>query len=113
EEALIALVGELRVGDRDLAPNAGQGEMLSPVGGLTEPRLDQFVDCRIDAADEKTGNTGNSARIAAARDQVFKAVEITLDDALVDLLREKQRDVDVDPVARQPTAGRQARRRRR
>ena len=50
---------------------------------LRGPRLDQFVDRRIDAADKEAGDAGNPTRVAATRDQVFKAREIGLDDVRI------------------------------
>ena len=43
-----------------------------------------------------------------SRDQVFKPGQIGFDDVFIDLLREQQRDVDVDAFADELADGRQA-----
>ena len=66
KEPLVALVGELRVGDRDLAPKFAQRAALLRILGLGQALLDQFVDRNVDAADEEAGDACNPARIAAS-----------------------------------------------
>ena len=71
EETLVALIRQLGVCDRHLAADAGEGIALGIVVGLAQPRLDEPVDSRVDAADEEAGDTRDPVRIAATRDEVL------------------------------------------
>jgi hypothetical protein len=95
EEALEALVGELRVGDRRLAAQRREPLALR-AGAAGEPLVDQLVDRHVDAAAEEARHAGHRARVAAARDERLQAAEVGFDHLFVNLLREEQRDVDLD-----------------
>src|SRR3546814_12464345 len=82
-----------------LATDTGESIALGIVVGLAQPCLDELVDGRVDTADEEAGDAGDPAGIAAPRNEVLETTEIRRDDLLVNLLREKERDIDVDPLA--------------
>ena len=73
-----------------------------------QPGVDLGVDRRIDPADEEAGHAGDPGRIAAPRDQRFEPGDARLGSALVGLLREEQRHVDVDAFRDQLPEGRDA-----
>ena len=72
EEPLVALIGKLGVGDRDLAAERGQRLALAGVVRLASRCFDELVHRNVDAADKETGDARNLARIAALRDQMFE-----------------------------------------
>ena len=87
EDLLVGLVGELGVGDRELALELG-------VAGLVEP----LVGLGVDARHEERGDGGDAGRVAAALDEPLQAADVGLGDLAVALEREDQRDVDGDPA---------------
>src|SRR5581483_9526314 len=90
ERLLVVLVRELRVRDRELA---AQRERL--VGA---DRLEPLVGLGVDARDEEARDAVHLARIAARCDEPLEPAQIRLDDFLVALQREDQRDVDALPM---------------
>ena len=54
----------------------------------------------VDATHEEASNASNLAWIAALRHEILNACEIGLNNFFIDLLREQQRDVDVDALCR-------------
>ena len=84
EELLVALVGELRVRDRELALQlGGRTDLVEPPVGLG-----------VDARDEEAGDRRDRAGVAAALDEPLEPAQVGLDDLGVALEREDQRDVD-------------------
>ena len=101
EALLPALIGELGVGDRDLAAQLLQGGALRRTRGSLDRLVEQLVHRGIDAADEEARDARDAADRLTRRDALFEAGEKGLDHLLVDLLREQQRDVDVDAFGEQ------------
>ena len=114
KQLLVFLIGELGVGDRDLALQRGQ-PLLFGAGRwrLRDLFVELLVDRAVDAADEEAGDAGDMGGIAALGDVFFQAGDIGLGDLDIDLLREQQRDVDADAFADQMLDRGQAFRRRR
>ena len=101
KQPLVFLIGELGVGDRDLALQRGQPFFFGRVVRSRDLFVELLVDRAVDAADEKAGDARDMGGIAALGDVFFEAGEIGLGDLDVDLLREQQRDVDADAFADQ------------
>ena len=108
EQAQIALIGELGIGDRYRALQTAEPGLLVGVVGRCDFLVEQFVDCGVDAADEEARDTCYTGHVAALPGERFETRQISLDDLFVDLLREQQRDVDVDAVGDQIADRRQA-----
>ena len=68
------------------------------VAGLRQPGVERGVDRGVDAADEEARHAGDARGIAAARDERFETIDVRLGGPLVGVLREQQRDVDVDAL---------------
>src|SRR5439155_16279607 len=83
ERLLPVRVRELGVRDRELAL-----ELLVADG------LQALVRLGVDARDEERRDRRDLRRVAAARDEPLEAAQVSLDDGLVALEREDQRDVD-------------------
>jgi hypothetical protein len=105
----IALVGDLGVGDGDLAPQALQ-LVRAGVPGLKAP-VDLLVDHAVDAADEETGDAVDARDVAALGFEVLQPRRVRLGDRQIGVGREEQGDVDVDPLADQLADGGDAGRR--
>ena len=99
----VSLVGDLGVGDRDLAPQRGE-RVGRRVAGL-DPGVDGVVDLGVDAADEEAGDAGDQRDVAAAGVQSFQAREVGFRHGQIGVEPEQQRDVDVDPLADQLADG--------
>ena len=108
EQLLITLEGEPGVGDRHFAPQRLEQRLRAGIGGFRQPGVDLGVDRRIDSADEEAGHAGDPCRIASPRDQRFEPGDVRLGNALVGILREEQRHVDVDALRDQLPDGRDA-----
>ncbi|MFK4398648.1 hypothetical protein ABIF31_005205 [Bradyrhizobium elkanii] len=113
EQVLVVLIGELCIGDRDLALQGGEPLLFVRIVGLRDLLVELLVDGGIDAADEEARDARDVGGIAALADVFLQALEIGLGDLAIDLLREQQRDVDADAFADQVLDRRQALRRRR
>ncbi|MGY4314565.1 hypothetical protein ACVWW1_003892 [Bradyrhizobium sp. JR3.5] len=113
EQALVVLVGELCIGDRDLALQGREPLLLGRVVGACDLLVELLVDGAVDAADEEAGDACHMGGVAALGDVLLQALKIGLRDLAIDLLREQQRDVDADAFADQILDRRQALRRRR
>ena len=101
EQPLVVLIGQLGVGDGDLALQRAQPLLLAGVIGPRDLVVELLVDRGIDAADEERGDAGDRRGIAALGDVFFEARDIGLRHLAIDLLREQQRDVDADAFADQ------------
>ena len=67
EDLLVALVGQLGVGDGHLARQRAQQRLLPGVRSSTrQPLGDHAVEGGVDPADEEAGHAGHPGRIAAA-----------------------------------------------
>ena len=66
--------------------------------GLRQAGVERGVDRGINAADEEARHTGDARGIAAARDERLETFDVRLGGALVDVLSEQQRDVNVDAL---------------
>jgi hypothetical protein len=86
EDLLVGLVGELGVGDRELAL-----ELLRAAG-----LLEALVGLGVHAGDEERRDRRDAARVAAAVDEPAQAAQVGLGDLAVALEREDQRHVDRD-----------------
>ena len=111
KQTLVLLVGELGVGNRDLAFQGSQAFLLGRVVGFRNSVVELLVGHRIDAADEEACNACDVRRIAALGEVFFQARKIGFSNLQIDILREQQRDVDVDAFANQMLDCRQALRR--
>ena len=89
EQALVILIGHLRVGDRDLALQRAQPFLLAGVVGFRDLLVELFVDSRVDAADEERGDAGDVGGIAALGDVFLEAGDIGLRHLAIDRLREQ------------------------
>ncbi len=101
------LVGELGVGDRDLALQRFEPRLFRGIGGSGDALVERLVDERVDAADEEARHTRDLVRVAAFPGEGFEPAHIGLGDLGIDLLREQEGDVDVDALADQGADGRQ------
>jgi hypothetical protein len=61
--------------------------------------IDELVHRDVDTAHEKAGDACDLAGITTLGHEMLEARQIGLDNFLVDLLREQQRDIDVDSLA--------------
>jgi len=113
KQMLVFLIGELGVGDRDLALQRGEPLLLAWIVRPCDLFVELFVDRAVDAADEKAGDAGDMGWIAAAGDMFLKTGKVGLGNLDIGLLREQQRDVDADALADQMLDRGQAFRRRR
>ena len=84
EHALVVLVRELRVGDRELSREISSPDLFEPLVGL-----------RVDAGDEERRDRAHGREIAAVRRETLQPLDVRLHDLLVPLQREDQRYVDV------------------
>ena len=97
EDSLERLVGQLRVRDSRLAEQILEPLALGRVAGGGDLLFQQFVDRGVDPADEEAGHRGDVDGLPRLRPPL-KATDIGARDILVDLDREHQRDVDIQPV---------------
>ena len=95
----IVLVGQLGIGDGDLAAQAL--EVLHIGAADLHAVVDLLVDLAVDAADEEAGDAGDPADVAALRLEVFQPGDERLGHVLVGLLAEQQGHVDVHALADQ------------
>ncbi len=102
----VVLVGELRVGDRDLAADRLKRVRLRVAGG--DPLVDRAVDLAVDAAHEERGDGGEMRDVLALAVPLLETLEIGFQHRLVGVEREQQRHVDVDAVGDQAADGRNA-----
>ena len=102
ERLEVVLVRELRVRDRELALEL-----------LLAERLEALVRLGVDARDEERRDGVDLRRVAAARDEALEPAQVRLDDRLVAVEREDQRDVDRRAVRGAVLDRRQAGHRRR
>src|SRR3979490_1885360 len=98
KQTLVALIGELGVGDRGLAAQIGQRRAQAGIVGLGEALLDELVHRHVDAAYEEARHARDPARVPAPRDHILEAGEVGLDHLFITLLREQQRNIDVDAL---------------
>ena len=99
KDALVGFVGQLAVRDRDFPLNPLQLRLAGGVRFFLQLVANQRVDQRIDATDEKAGDAGNLAHIAAGRGEFLNPVNESRGDFLVHFLRKQQCHVDVDALA--------------
>ncbi len=99
ENFLVALVGQLRVGDRYFTHQFPKRSLFGRVLRFLDSICDLAVDQSIDAADEKARDASDVAHLAACLRERLKPRDICLGHPLVDVLREKQSHVDVDSFA--------------
>ena len=108
-DVFVESIGELRVGDRDFALELLQLCLLGRVGGRGDLFVELVIHQGVDTADKEARHAGHLVRIATLFGERFKAGDVGLGHLRVDLLREKQRHVDVDPLADQGADRRQTR----
>ena len=97
EDSLERLVGHLGVRDRRIPQQLLQALALGRILGRGDFLFEQLVDGGVDAADEEARHRGDVDRLALLHASLQAPDEGTCD-VLVDLHREHQRDVDVDPI---------------
>ena len=97
ENLLVTLVGQLRVGNRYLTHQVPKRSLFGRVLRFFDSIRDLAVDQSIDAADEKARDASDLAHFAAGLRIRLKPGNICFGHALVDVLREQQSHVDVDP----------------
>jgi hypothetical protein len=107
--SLVELIGEFGVGDCDFALQPLQLGLLGRVGGRGNLFVELIINQSIDAADEKTRHARHLVRVAALFGESLEPGNVSLGNLGVDLLREQQGHVDVDPLADQGADGRQTR----
>src|SRR3954454_1036480 len=88
EDLLVGLVGELGVGDRQLAAELFLALLVEALVGLA-----------VHARDEERRDTRHLARVSAGLDEVLEALDVGLGDRAVAVQAEDQRDVDGDAGA--------------
>ena len=101
ENLLVSLVGQLAIRDGNLAENALQLAFARRVAFLFDLFVQQRIHERVNAADEETGHTGHLADVSAARRELLDARDIGFRHPLINLLRKKQRDIDIDAFTEQ------------
>ena len=80
KQALVVLVGQLGVGDGDLALQRREALLFGRVVGPRDLLVELLVDRAVDAADEEAGDAGDARGIAAGLDEFFEAREIGFGD---------------------------------
>ena len=113
KQLFVFLIGELCVGDGDLALQRGQPLLLAGIVGARDLLVELLVDRAVNAADEEARDARDMGGVAAGLDVFFQPREVGLGDLDIDLLRKQQRDVDADAFADQMLDRGQAFRRRR
>src|SRR4029077_1349111 len=73
KKALVVLIGELGVGDGDLALQRAQPFLLAGIIGPGDLLVELLVDGAVDAADEERGDTRDIRGVAARRDAYRQA----------------------------------------
>src|SRR5581483_4076579 len=101
EDLQILLVCELPVGDGYFSLNALEQGLFLRSFRVPQFLIDARVDQGVDTADKEAGHASDLADISAAGGQLLKAHDISFGDPLINLLREQQRDVDIDALADQ------------
>ncbi len=100
-DLLVALVGELRVGDRNFAFEDLQPRLLSRIARGRDPLVKFVIDKGVDATNEKARHARDLVRVPALLGERLKPGNIGLGDLGIDLLGEQQGHVDVDTLADQ------------
>ena len=112
EDVLVALIGQLRIGNRHLAEQSLDPALLFSFGGL-QFLLEQCVDRGIDSADEETSHAGHVRQRLAGRGTRFEPGDERVGHRLVRVAGKEQRHVDVDALAdERPDGGESGWRRR-
>ena len=101
------LIGELRVRDGDLAEERADLGIIA----LLQLRLHLFLGERVDAAHEETGHGRDLVNRQPLRHAAFQSAQIRLHHLRINLVREDERDVDVDAIRDRLLDGRNAFRR--
>ena len=107
ENALITLIGELAVRDRDFAEQTLESNAcwLASVVFLSRSFSMESISVSMRLM-KKLATLGHLLEIAAALCEIFESRDIGLGNLLVNFLREQQRDVDVDAFTDQlPNCG--------
>src|SRR5207237_5330550 len=84
--------------DRDLALQASEPRLFGRIVCGGDFLVERLVHHRVDAADEKARDTRYFVRVAALGDVFLETGDVGFGDLGVDLLRDKQCDVDVDTL---------------
>src|SRR5439155_15808229 len=106
KDVQVPLVGELAICDSNLTQQTL--ELLFFRWALRRFRARGNFSVRrvVDSADEEAGYASDAACVSSTRGKFVQPTDISLGDALIDLLRKQQRDVDVDAFADQLLEGR-------
>ena len=88
-------IRQLRVGDGGATLQHFEPVLFRAIS-FCDQGVEAFIDLGIDAADEEAGHRSQTIDRPTGFDAIFETGHVRLDDALVCLNGEKQRDVDVD-----------------
>ena len=99
----VALIGELRVGNRDCSEEAVSDARRLGIGDGRQSGRNQPIDHCVDAAHEEAGHAAHVRGVTAVLDERGEAVHVRSRDRFVALDAEEQGDVDVDALAGQFT----------
>src|SRR5208283_305043 len=99
EEALVAPVGELGIGNRHLAEHAVEESSASFVDAFAAGLADSLFHLGVNTTDEETGYRGQPSHLLALLCPPLEPTQVGLRNAGIRLLAEEERDVDVDAFA--------------
>src|SRR5206468_8215435 len=86
EEFLVALVGELGVGNRDFACKGAQKTLLSWIRRGLQPCRNERIDRGVNPADEETGNAGYALQVTALGTKLFEPGKVRVRHPLIRFL---------------------------
>ena len=110
ETPLIAPISEPGIGDCDLALQRCEPRLFIGIVGLSDFLVEQLVNCGVDATYKKARDACDRVEITSSGSKRLETAKIGFHHLLIDLLREQQRDIDVDAFADQrPDSGQSGR----
>src|SRR5262249_8290335 len=89
EQPQITLIGELGIGDRDLAFERGEASLFVRIVGACDLFIKLLVDLGINAADKEARDARDPRNLSALGGQLFKCGLIGLDPLFVGLVGKK------------------------
>src|SRR5215472_4672577 len=101
EQLFVFLISLFGIGDGYLSQQSLQKLGLLLAAGVLEPRGNDGIDQRIDAADKEAGHAGDPAEVVSRRLCCFQSFNEGLSNPHVRFLREEKSHVDVDALAGQ------------
>src|SRR5579872_3895318 len=109
EALLPTLIRHLGVGNGDLAAQLFKRGAVRGFRGTLGRGGQKLVDGGVDAADKKARHARDAIDRLTRGDAILKPAQERFDDLLVDVLREQERDVDVEAVGEKLADRRQPR----